>query len=241
MKQQELHEKPLTRVKNVGGCTNFGGFDIVGNKMYTIKTRSDDQLSYISVYPDYRKTTRTNHKFAGCMGHGNDIAYHSGHLYVAPCDRYVEVVDIGNWSHTRLYCDHYISAIAHYSGNQFVALSDVLGATYFLMIIEPRGNKMEVIQRWEVNNPKASAGYTVPQSMGFKKSTSAIFVVFSKNDFHRNVILRSKVGSPNPTHCFRSKKDEGKYEFEGISFNSSGKYIIGANLPNGMDTTFIAG
>ena len=123
MTTKKLNEKKLIQVKNVNGCTNFGSLEIVGNKMYTIKTRSDNALSTISEYPDYRKTTRKNHKFANCMNHGNDITYHAGNLYVAPCGKYIEVVSTSTWEHHRLYCDIFLSGIAHWSGNQFIGLS----------------------------------------------------------------------------------------------------------------------
>lgn len=89
MVTKKLNEKKLIQIKNVGGCTNFGAFTIVGSKMYTIKTKSDNKLSYISVYKNYKKMTRANHKFANCMGHGNGIAYANGNLYIAPCDSYI--------------------------------------------------------------------------------------------------------------------------------------------------------
>jgi hypothetical protein len=235
MKTKDLKETKLTLVKNIDGCTNFGGVELVGNKMYTIKTRSDNALSYISVYPDYRKKSRTNHRFDNCMGHGNDICYADGKLYVAPCGLYTEVVDISNWSHFRLACDLGIFAIAHVSGNQFIALTGGNGATYNLAILEPRDGKMNVIKMWTVNNPKACNGYTISQGMGFKKSKNKIYMVFSKTDLKRNVILRSSIGSADPDYCFRSNKSPNKYEFEGCTFNNAGKMIIGMNLPNGGD------
>ena len=241
MRVKTLNEKKLIRVKNVNGCTNFGGLDLDGKKMYAIKTRSDNQLSTICVYPDYRKNTRRNHKFANCMGHGNDIAYHAGHLYVAPCDSFIEVINVANWTHTRLYCDVFLSAIAHYTGNQFIGLSGYVGNQYKLVILEPQGNRMMVKRSWQVMNPKAAEGFTVSQAMGFKKKNDSIFVVFSRQDFHKNVILRSKIGAANPDYCFESKTcSTGRYELEGIAFTSDGKKIIGSNLPDGQDSTFVA-
>lgn len=76
---------------NISGCTNFGGLDMNGNVMFTIKTKSNNALSYISRYPNFAKTKHKNHKYAKCMGHGNDLAFNpgNGHLYVAPCDSFV--------------------------------------------------------------------------------------------------------------------------------------------------------
>ena len=240
MKIKVLNEQPLTRVKNVYGCTNFGGLEIVGKKMYTIKTKSDNQLSVISVYPDYTKPERTNHKYAGCMWHGNDLAYNNGLLYVAPCDKFVEVVNTGDWSHQRLDCNIFISAIAHVSGNQFVGLSQNYGDSLGLAVLEHRGYRMEVLSEWNLRNPKSKDGYLVTQGIGFKKNNNSIFLVISKNDFHRNILLRCKIGDPEPDYCFRSKKSTGRYEFEGISFTKSGQKVIGSNLPNGQDKIFIA-
>ena len=54
MTTKKLNEKKLIQVKNINGCTNFGGIDLVGSKMFTVKTKSTNKLSYVSVY----KTTR---------------------------------------------------------------------------------------------------------------------------------------------------------------------------------------
>ena len=240
MKIKELNEKPMTMVKNVSGCTNFGGLEIVGKKMYTIKTRSDNQLSVISEYADYRKTSRVNHRFENCLWHGNDLAYNNGLLYVAPCDKYIEVVNTGDWSHQRLDCDIFLSAIAHVTGNQFVGLSQNYGDSLGLAVLEHRGYRMEVVSEWTVSNPKAKDGYVITQAIGYKKKNNSIFMVMSRNDFHRNVLLRTKIGKSEPDYCFRSKKSTGKYEFEGISFLPSGEKVIGSNLPNGKDKIFIA-
>jgi hypothetical protein len=174
------------------------------------------------------------------MGHANDIAYHAGFLYIAPCRDYIVQVNTQNWNFVQLKCDVFVSAIAHYSGNQFIVMCNMVGPIYSLAIVEHIGNKMILKQKWDVNNLKAEDGYTISQGIGFKKKTNAIFVVLSRQDFCRNIILRSKVNAIEPTHCFRSMKKNEKYEFEGISFNSKGRYIIGSNLPNGKDSTFIA-
>ena len=50
-----LNEKKIITIKDVGGCTNFGGLDLVGSKMFTVKTKSNNKLSYISVYKNYKK------------------------------------------------------------------------------------------------------------------------------------------------------------------------------------------
>ena len=240
MVTKKLNEKKLIRVKNVNGCTNFGSLELVGNKMFTIKTRGDDKLSTISEYADYRKESRKNHKFADCMGHGNDITYHEGKLYVAPCDKYIEVVDVKTWTHRRMYCDIFLSGIAHWNGNQFIGLSSSSGLQYVFALLEPRGDRMEIVKKWKVNNPKHSAGYTVSQGIGVKKSNQRIFVVFTNQDFHSNVILRSTLYGTDPDYCLTSKSGTGKYELEGITFRSDGYKVIGSNLPDGMDATFVA-
>jgi hypothetical protein len=240
MTTKNLNEKKIIQVKNVSGCTNFGGLEMVGNKMYTIKTRSDNQLSVISEYPDYRKTKRTNHKFASCMNHGNDIAYNAGYLYVAPCDKFIERVSVKDWSHKRLSCNIFLSGIAHWGENQFIGLSSSSGPQYTLALLEPRGSIMAVLTTWKVNNPKHSEGFSVSQGLGVKKSNKRIFVVFTNQDFHRNVILRSAIYSSEVDYILNSKSSSGKYELEGIGFRSDGYKIIGSNLPDGQDATFLA-
>lgn len=92
---------------------------------------------------------------------------------------------------------------------------------------------MEIVGRWNVHNPKASEGYTVTQAIGFKKKNNCLFFVLTRNDYHRNAILRTKIGQFEPDYCFMSKTSSGAYEMEGISFLSSGKKIIGSNIASG--------
>ena len=176
---KELKEKKSILVKNVGDCTNFGGLDLNGSKMYTIKTKSNNALSYISVYSNYKKTTRSNHKYTNCMGHGNGLAYANGHLYVAPCDKYVEVVSTSTWKHERLYCAVTACSIAHVAGNQFII--GYGGTTkYNLCLAEPLGNKMEIKKRWQVSNPKHAAGYTITQDIGYCKKNGCVYLIYTK-------------------------------------------------------------
>lgn len=232
MTTKKLNEKKVIKVSNVGGCTNFGGVAMVGKKMYTLKTRSDNALSYVSVYSNYKKTKRTSHKFANCMGHGNDMCYNGGKLYVAPCANYVEEITISNWSHRRVACDIMVSAIAHYTGNQFI-ISCGGGAEYTLAIGQLNGGRMDILRTWKVRNPKYSAGYSVSQGIGFYKKKSKIYTIFTKSGLKQNVILRSSIGVYEPDYCFTSKLGSGKYEFESIDFTSAGKKIIAMNKSGG--------
>lgn len=240
MTSKKVNEKKLILVKNVGGCTNLGGLDLTDNKMFTIKTKSNNKLSYISVYKNYKKTTRTNHKFSSCMGHGNGLAYANGRLYVAPCDKFVEVVSTSTWKHERLYCDVTVCAIAHVAGNQFV-IGYGGREKYNLCFAEPSGNKMVIKRRWQVTNPKSAAGFTITQDIGYNKKNGCVYLILTKNNYRTNVILRAKLYATEPDTCYTSKTSaSGKYEFETIGFNSSGKAIIGMNLPSGKDGTYIA-
>lgn len=236
MVTKKLNEKKLIQIKNVGGCTNFGAFTIVGSKMYTIKTKSDNKLSYISVYKNYKKMTRTNHKFANCMGHGNGIAYANGNLYIAPCDSYIQVVNTTTWKHVRLKSP-YLSAIAHVSGNQFVIGSG--GGDYHkLSLIEIKDNKVTVLKKWTVKNPKFASGYDVTQDIGYNKTNGCVYLIYTK-DLKSNIILRAKLFATEPDICYTSKTSKGgKYEIESIAFTSAGKAIISMNLPSGKDATF---
>lgn len=237
---KKLNEKKLIQVKDVGGCTNFGGLDLVGSKMYTVKTKSTNKLSYISVYKNYKKTTRTNHKFVNCMGHANGMAYASGHLYIAPCDKYVEVVSTSTWKHERIYCDVTACSIAHVAGNQFV-IGYGGKDKYNLCLAEPSGNKMVIKKRWQVRNPKYASGYSITQDIGYNKQNGCVYLILTKNNYRTNVILMAKLYSTEPDICYTSKTSaSGKYEIETIGFLSSGKAVVGMNLPSGKDSTFSA-
>lgn len=238
MVTKELKEKKLIQIKNVGGCTNFGALAISGSKMYTIKTKSDNKLSYISVYNNYKKTTRTNHKFANCMNHGNGMAYANGHLYIATCERWIVDVNISTWKHV-VIPSPYFSSIAHVSGNQFVAGSG--GGDYHkLSLIEIANGKVTVKKKWTVKNPKYAAGYTTTQDIGYNKANGCVYLIYTKS-LKSNIILRAKLFATEPDICYTSKTSKsGKYEIESIGFLSSGKAVIGMNLPNGTDATFLS-
>ena len=240
MVTKALKEKKIITIKDVGGCTNFGGLDIVGSKMYTLKTKSTNKLSYVSVYKDYKKTARTNHKFTNCLGHGNGMAYANGHLYVAPCDKFVEVISTSTWKHERLYCDVTACSIAHVAGDQFV-IGYGGREKYNLCLAQPSGSKMIIKKRWQVANPKSAAGFTITQDIGYNKQNGYVYLILTKSNYRTNVILRAKLYSTEPDVCYTTKtSSSGKYEVETIAFTASGKAVIGMNLPSGKDSTFSA-
>lgn len=209
--------------------------------MYTIKTKKDNLVSTISYHANYKNATRKNHKFTNCLGHGNDLAYYNGNLYVAPCDFYVEVINTKTWSHSRLYSERYVSAIAHYGGNKFIICggSGKDSVNYNYTIVEIQGNRLVPMSSWIVNNPKAAKGFRISQAMTYYKKNKKLYLILSKTDYKSNIILRSSIGSSTPDYCFTSKTSNKKYELEGIDFNKDGKKIIGSNVAGG-DFTFIS-
>ena len=241
MKIKKLNQKVINKIKDVSGCTNFGGLQVVGRKLYVIKTRSDNLLSVISYYPDYEKPTCKNHKYSNCMKHGNDLCYADGYIYVAPCDKYVEKVSTTTWEHQKIPSNVRVSAIAHYKDNQFIVYrgQDTEKRIYKLSIVKEENGKLTSIKNWNVNKPKAYEGYTLSQGITFYKKNNRIYVIFSKKDLKSSIILRSPLDATEPDYCFTSKTGKTKYEFEGICINSQGKKIIGVNLDGG-DTLFIS-
>lgn len=240
MRIKKLNEVKGIRVKTIGDCTNFGGLDLVGNKLYTIKTARSNTVSYISEYPSYTSENgRTSHRYENCLNHGNDIAYHDGNIYVAPCSQFCEVVSTDTWTHRRIGSDVFVSAIAHYSGKKFIVLTESGGTTYKLALVKDTGGKLTLIDSWVVSNPMASEGYTVSQGMAYNKDQQEIYVVFTNVDYQRNVIIRSGVYANAPDAVFKSKKStNGRYELEGIGFTKKGRMIIGSNMPSGKDCIF---
>ena len=237
MVTKKLNEKKIIQVKNVGGCTNFGALAFSGNTMYTVKTKSGNRLSYVSVYKNYTKTTRSNHKYANCMNHGNGMAYANGHLYVATCESWIVDVDTKTWKRV-VIPSPYLSSIAHVEGNKFVIGSG--GSEYHkLSLVEIANNKVTVLKKWTVKNPKYAAGYTVTQDIGYNKKNGCVYLVHTKNNYRTNVILRAKLYATEPDIIYTSKtSSSGKYEIESLDFNSAGKMIICMNLPSGKDSTF---
>ena len=235
MVTKKLNQKTINKIANVGGCSNFGGLVVVGSKMYTIKTKAGNTLSYISQYPHYTKSTRKNHKFANCMGHGNDMCYYNGNLYVVPLGRFVEKVSVKTWKHKRIPSDVYISAMAHYKDNQFIVLcgTNSTANTYKLAIIEEKADKFILIKSWTVNKPADRKDYVHSQGMTYYPKSDRIYVIFTKTGNKTGIILRSAVGEASPDYCFTSKVSKSKYQMEGLCFNSKGKKIIGANIAGG--------
>ena len=239
MIKKNLSEKQGIPVKNVGECTNFGGLDIVGRKLYTIKTKKTNDVSAISVYQDYEKPKRTSYKFRNCLNHGNDLAYYDGKLYVAPCDAFCGVVDTKTWSFERLASTEQISGITHYKNKKFIVLSEAWGDTYRLSIVKTLGNQFIALDSWRVWNPMASKGYTTSQAITYNPDQQEIYAVFTNVDGRSNVILRSGVFATEPDYCLTSKRSTGGlYELEGIAFDNKGIMILGSNLPSGKDAIF---
>lgn len=115
------------------------------------------------------------------------------------------------------------------------------GAEYNLCLAEPSGNKMVIKRRWKVKNPKYAAGYSITQDIGYNKKNGCVYLIYTKNNYRSNIILKAKLYATEPEVCYTSKtSSSGKYEFESIGFNSAGKAVIGMNLPSGKDGTFIA-
>ena len=239
MIRKKLNEKQGMRVNNVGQCTNFGSLDIAGRKMFTIKTKKTNDVSAISVYPDYEKAKRINHKFKNCLNHGNDLAYYNGKLYIAPCDYFCGVVDTDTWGFQRLECTIQISGIAHYKNKKFIALSEAWGDSYKLSIVKPFGNQLSILDTWIVSNPMANSGYTTSQSITYNADQKEVYVVFTNIDGRSNVILRSGIRATKPDYCLTSKHSTcGLYELEGIAFDNKGIMVLGSNLPSGKDSIF---
>lgn len=240
MRIKKLNEVKGIRIRTIGDCTNFGGLDLVGNKLYTIKTARDNTISYISEYPTYTSEDgRISHKFVNCFSHGNDLAYCDGDLYVAPCDYFCEIVSTDTWNHRRIGSDVYVSAIAHYKAKKFFVFSGINGMSYTLSIVKDVGDRLKLVNSWMVNNPMASSGYTISQGMSYNKDQQEIYVVFTNTDYQRNVIVRSGIYATDPDTVYKSKKmTDGRYELEGIGFAKKGRMIIGSNMPSGKDCIF---
>lgn len=239
MIKKQLSEKQGIQVKNVGQCTNFGSLDIVGRKMFTIKTKKTNDVSAISVYQDYEKPKRTSYKFRNCLNHGNDIAYYDGKLYVAPCDTFCGVIDTKDWNFDRLATTEQISGIAHYKDKKFITLSEAWGDYYRLSIAKIVGFQLVTLSSWMVWNRMASQGYTTSQAITYNADQKEVYVVFTNIDGRSNVILRSGIRATEPDYCLVSKHSSGGlYELEGIAFDNKGIMVLGSNLPSGKDAVF---
>ncbi len=241
MRIKKLREEKGIRIRTLDNCTNFGGLDMNGDKLFTIKTNRENTLSIISTYPTYKNERRTSYRFCNCLNHGNDIAYHASNLYIAPCAQYIGKVSTTKWEFKRIECDVYASAIAHYQRKKYLILSDANGLTYKISIAKEEGDEMEILDTWYVENPKAAEGYTISQGMAYNKNQKEIYVVFTNQDYMSNIILRSGIYANRPDTCYRSMHStNGRYEFEGVGFTKKGRLIIGSNLPSGQDSIFIS-
>jgi hypothetical protein len=243
MKTIKLNEEKGIQVNNVGQCTNFGGIAITGKQMYTIKTKRNNRISVISYYPDYQKKKRESHKFKDQLLHGNDLTYYNGKLYVAPCGNFVGEISTDTWEFRRIECNFNVSAITHYKGNRFIILTNVGYGCFMLSMAKLSDNEMFETTNWVVNDEKMTntEGYTISQSIAYNKNNDSVFVVFTKNDYQSNIVLRCGIFDRNPIICYQSKKATlGKYELEGIDFDNEGRMILGSNLPSGKDSIFVS-
>lgn len=236
----KLQQKKGIQIKNSGQCTNFGGLQIVDNRLYTIKTKRNNRVSAISVYQNYPKQKHITHKYKDCLLHGNDMTYYNNQLYIAPCSNFCGLISTQTWEFTRLDCNLHINAIAHYKNNKFFVLCEA-GATYKIAIVQHEGSRLIELNSWIVNNTKANQGYTISQGMAYNPNSKSIYVVFTNQDYQSNVILKSGIYTTEPDVIYLSKKaTAGKYELEGITFKKDGTMLLGSNLPSGKDSIFIS-
>lgn len=234
MKDVKLNEKKINTIKSIGGCVNFGGIDVSGKQLFVIKTKKDNSMSAIAVYPDYTKSKRKVYKYSTTMRHGNDLAYNDGFLYVAPCAKYVVRVDLKTMQEEVLQSDVYVSAISHYKGKQFFALTGSGKGFYNYAILTEQSGRMISGKAWQVRNPFEGDGFIVTQGLAYKKTSKQLYQVFAEQTYLKNIILRSGISKEEPNCVFRSRiAKEEKYEFEGIAFLGSGSMLIGANRGTG--------
>ena len=240
MKIKPLNERRIIRIKNVNGCTNFGGFALNGDRLYTIKTKSGNELSTISVYPNYNKTKRTNYVFHNSFGHGNSMTYFNNELYVAPCGGYCGTVDVRNWNYKKLESDTFMSGISHYTGTMFITIAGAPAAgskQFYLAIMNRVGDRMVCLKKWIINNPYVSKGYTISQGIGYRKSKKKIYFVLSHENLKSNVVLRYGLEKSDPDYLFKSKVVTGsdRLELEDVDFDANDNIFMGSNEPNSMD------
>ena len=239
MKIKPLNERRIIRIKNANGDTNFGGLTFVGNKLYTIKTRTGNTSSTISYYPNFKKTERTNHTYENSFGHGNSMTYFDNELYVAPCGKYCGTVNIKTWKYKKLESDMYMTAISHYTGPMFLALSRGDGnGNYTVAIMNRTGDKLVTKKKWTIKNPYHEKGYTVSQGMGFRQSKKRLYIVFSHSNMKSNIVLRFALEKSSPDYLFKSKVSDIHYELEDVGFDANDNIYIGTNERENLDALY---
>ena len=231
METVKLNEKDGILIPNKSGCTNFGAIALDGKRLFALKTAQSNKKSALLQYQDYKsdKLFKATY-YVDLMGHGNGLAFYGGKIYVAPLDKYVQILDEkAGLKRTRLSAPININSIAHYKSTLFFAGLSLIRIT----------DKVELVKRYKLvwDDPD----FPIGQDIGFYKG--CLYIIRSSSGKNQNVILRCpfdrSVGTLTPDRVYISKSSTTLYEFESIDFYGS-SMIIAANVAEGKDRIFTA-
>jgi hypothetical protein len=232
MNTLRLNEKKGIPVPNKNGSTNFGAIAMDGKRLFALKTSQSNKISTLFSYQDFRTgCSYKTRKYTNQMGHGNGMCYWEGKLYIAPLDKYIQVIDEKNgMKRTKLTTPININSIAHYRGNLFLA---------GLNLIRITGRAVELVKKLKLSWEDPS--FPIGQDIGFHKGR--LYIIRSSSEKNQNLIIRcpfdGKVGTLSPDRIYVSEKHKDLYEFESIDFLSN-TMVIAANVVSDKDGIFTA-
>lgn len=232
MEKRQLNEKRGILIPNKNGCTNFGAIALDGKKLFALKTAQSNKISTLYLYQDYRTgCSLTTRQYKGQMGHGNGMTLASGKLYIAPMDKYVQVLDTQNgMKRKKITAPIIITSIAHVRNDLFFA---------GLSLIRITGKEVQLVKHYKL--AWNDEDFPIGQDIAYRKGE--LYIVRSSSNKTSNAVLRCPLDEKGtvliPERIYMSRESQSLYEFESVAFDGS-TMIIAANVEGGKDALYLA-
>ena len=232
MEKRQLNEKKGILIPNKNGCTNFGAICLDGKKLFALKTAQSNKVSTLYLYQDYRTgCSLTTRQYKGQMGHGNGMTLAGGKLYIAPMDKYVQVLDTQHgMTRKKITAPIIITSIAHVRGDIFLA---------GLSLIRITAKEVQLVKHYKL--AWNDEDFPIAQDIAYRKGFA--YIVRSSPRKTANAVLRCPLDEKTialaPDRIYLSRESRGLYEFESLDFDGNAM-IIAANVEGGKDALYLA-
>jgi hypothetical protein len=185
-------------------------------------------MIYQSYKSDANCTVRT---YTNQMGHGNGMTLAGGKLYIAPMDKYIQILDTQHgMKRKKVKSPIVIASIAHVRDDFFMC---------GLTLVRITDSAVEIVKRYALDWDESE--FPVGQDIGYRGGH--LYFVRSSKTKNSNAIVRvpfeRRADTLRPDRIYLSEERTDLYELESIDF--AGKTMVfAANIAGGKDCIFTA-
>jgi hypothetical protein len=232
MEISRLGERQGILVPNRSGCTNFGAIALDGHRLFALKTAQSNKKSALMIYQSYKSDANcTVRTYTNQMGHGSGMTLADGKLYIAPMDKYIQILDTQHgMKRKKVKSPIVIASIAHVRDDFFMC---------GLTLVRITDSAVEIVKRYALDWDESE--FPVGQDIGYRGEH--LYFVRSSKTKNSNAIVRvpfeRRADTLRPDRIYLSEKHTDLYELESIDF--AGKTMVfAANMAGGKDCIFTA-